>query len=97
MEYGQFLSVISEAIDVLEGLRRPEDTEDSQRLDAAVDRARSAYRVFSERARGHHMDDPDQWPVYGSLQIDGQRLIDELTHAQSSLKRLATRPRGYAD
>ncbi|WP_178945711.1 aromatic acid exporter family protein [Kocuria sp. TGY1127_2] len=97
IDYSQFLPVVGEAVGVMEGLRRPEDTDDIERLDTIVGRARTAYSTIAERARDYQLDDPDQWPVYGSMQIDGHRLIEELTHAQSSLKRLATTPRGYAD
>ncbi|WP_129658777.1 hypothetical protein [Rothia uropygialis] len=81
---------------MLEGLRRPEDTEHIEHLDAAVGRARTAYSAIAERARHQQLNDPHQWPVYGSMQIDGHRLVEELTHARSSLKRLATTPGGHA-
>lgn len=95
--YSEFLSVVIEAVGVLERLRRAEDTDADERLGAAVERARSDYRAVAESARAHQLDGPDELPVYGAMQIDGQRVIEELAQAQRNLDRLTTTPRGYTD
>ncbi|WP_051906021.1 MULTISPECIES: FUSC family protein [Streptomyces] len=94
--YSRLLDVLAEAVRVLEGLRRPEDTEHGERLSEAVDRARTAYIELAEQSTGRQLDGPDQWPVYGSLQTDARRLIEEFAQAQRSLSQLTFTPRGYA-
>jgi len=94
--YSRLLDVVAEGVCVLEGLRRPEDTEHGERLSEAVDRARTAYVELAEQSAGRKLDRPDQWPVYGSLQTDARRLIEEFAQAQRSLSQLTHPPRGYA-
>lgn len=87
--YGQMLAVISEAARVLGELRNAEDTEHTRELDETIDRARKAYNAVVAQAEGQHLDDPDQWPVYGALQTDAHRLVGEFIQAQKDLSRLA--------
>ncbi|MFD9444664.1 hypothetical protein ACFWBR_39310 [Streptomyces sp. NPDC060006] len=93
--YSRLLDVLAESVCVLEGLRRLEDTEHGERLSEAVDRARTAYVELAEQSAGRQLDGPDQWPVYGSLQTDARRLIEEFAQAQRSLSQLTHTPRGY--
>jgi len=54
---------------------------DGDGLDAAVEQARTVLVELRDEVRETPLDDPDQWPVYGSLISDALRALQELEDA----------------
>lgn len=57
-------------------------------LDDATARARRAYSALAEQTEGQELDSPRQWPIYGALQTDTHRLVEEFIQARDSLAQL---------
>ncbi len=86
--YAEVLASAAEAARVLGQLHRTDDTQRLRELDEATDRAERAYRDLAEQAEDETLDSPRQWPIYGALQTDAHRLVEEFIHARHSLSRL---------
>ncbi len=56
--------------------------DDGDGFDAAVDQARAVLVELRDEVRETPLDDPDQWPVYGSLISDALRALQELEDAR---------------
>jgi hypothetical protein len=56
--------------------------DDGDGFDAAVEQARDVLVELRDEVRETPLDDPDQWPVYGSLISDALRALQELDDAR---------------
>lgn len=74
--YSEVLTEAAEATRVIGNLLSAADTERADELQDAVERARRAYSTLAEQT-GQQLDSPGQWPVYGALQTDAHRLVEE--------------------
>lgn len=88
--YSNVLRKAAEAARVIGKLHNAEDTERADELEAAVDRARRACSELAEQTEGQQLDRPGQWPVYGALQTDAHRLVEEFLQAHRKLSEVMT-------
>ncbi len=79
------LGEVAEAARVIGELHSAEDTERADELEDAVERARRACSELAEQTEGQQLDGPGQWPVYGALQTDAHRLVEEFLQAHQKL------------
>lgn len=86
--YAEVLAATAEAARALGELHSVEDAERLADIDEATTRASQAYSDLAERITGRELDDPDQWPVYGPLQTDAHRLVEEFVQARHTLEQL---------
>lgn len=86
--YAEVLATAAEAARALGELHSVEDTERLADIDEATTRAGQAYSDLAGRITGRELDDPDQWPVYGPLQTDAHRLVEEFVQARHTLGKL---------
>lgn len=82
------LAATAETARVLGELHTADDSDRLHELDDATDRARRAYRDLAAKTEGRELDSPEQWPIYGALQTDAHRLVEEFIQARHSLDRL---------
>jgi hypothetical protein len=86
--YGEFLSSYAElldsAVEAIDVLGRPvnEDGTGYSGLDEHVRRGREIFRRLAEQVEEKELDSPDQWPTYGALITNAERLLEEFDHAQ---------------
>ncbi len=83
--HADLLAAVAEAARVLGELHSAEDTQRLDELNDATDRARQAYSTLAEQAERQELDSPQQWPIYGALQTDAHRLVEEFIQARDSL------------
>lgn len=86
--YAEVLATAAETACALGRLHSPHDTQHLDELHDASDRARQAYQDLAEQTEGQELDSPDQWPVYGALQTDAHRVVEEFVEAQQKLSEL---------
>ncbi|MBK0868880.1 FUSC family protein [Saccharopolyspora sp. HNM0986] len=86
--YAELLAAAAEAARNLGRLHSADDTPQLRELDDATSRAERAYRELAEQAGDETLDSPRQWPIYGALQTDAHRLVEEFIHARHSLSHL---------
>ncbi len=91
--YAEMLATAAEAARVLGELHTADDTQRLDELDDATARARQAYSTLIEDAENQELDNPRQWPIYGALQTDGHRLVEEFIQARDNLSRLLVEKR----
>ncbi|KRB45033.1 hypothetical protein ASD90_15170 [Terrabacter sp. Root181] len=60
------------------------DDDATTRFDAGTAKAREVLTTLREQVRTTPLEDPEQWPVYGSLISDSLRAVDELESARES-------------
>jgi hypothetical protein len=82
------LAFTAETARILGQLHSTNDTDELHQLDQTTDRARHAYSELAESVQGEQLDDPDQWPIYGPLETDAHRLVEEFIQARDSLDQL---------
>lgn len=83
--YSELLSTVAEAARVLGTLHNSADTEQARALAEATDRSRQAYQELVDQITGQELDRPDQWPIYGGLQTDAHRIVEEFLQAHNNL------------
>ena len=86
--YSTLLADTAEAARAIGDIHSPEDTSQAEKLSNAVDRARQAYDELAEHIGDKELDGPGQWSVYGGLQTDAHRLVEEFIEANRQLDRL---------
>lgn len=85
------LAATADTARVLGGLHNADGTDRLQELDDATDRARRSYSDLAAKVEGRELDSPEQWPIYGALQTDAHRLVEEFIQARHSLDKLIRR------
>lgn len=87
-QYAEFLQsyadLLDRAVEATDDLGHP-DNEDGtgySGLDEHVEQGREIFRRLAEQVEDKEFDSPDQWPAYGALITNAQRLLDEFDHAQ---------------
>ncbi len=87
-QYAEFLQsyadLLDRAVEATDDLGQP-DNEDGtgySGLDEHVEQGREIFRRLAEQVENKEFDSPDQWPAYGALITNAQRLLDEFDHAQ---------------
>lgn len=87
-QYAEFLKFYAElldrAVEATDDIGHP-DNEDGtgySGLDEHVEQGRQVFRRLAEQVQDKELDSPDQWPAYGALITNAQRLLDEFDHAQ---------------
>lgn len=88
--YSKVLTETAEAARVIGDLHSAEDTERANELQAAVERSGSAYSELAEQTDDQQLDSPGEWPVYGALQTDAHRLVEEFLQAHRKLSEVMT-------
>lgn len=83
--YSGLLSAVAEAARVLGNLHSAQDVKQANEFDEATDRARRAYQRLTEHSAGEELDSPEQWPIYGALQTDAHRAVEEFLQARNNL------------
>lgn len=83
--YSEVLTETAQAARVIGELHSAADTERADELQDAVERARRAYSTLAEQTEDQQLDSPGQWPVYGALQTDAHRLVEEFLQAHHKL------------
>lgn len=86
--YGRLLNAVAETARILGEIHSINHTEQTGQLEDALEQARGAYNELNEQAQDHNLDEPDQWPVYGPLQTDAHRLLEEFIQGHENLSRL---------
>ncbi|KRF47782.1 hypothetical protein ASH01_21530 [Terrabacter sp. Soil811] len=79
-EYADALDGIAQAVSQL----GRHDDEATRRFDEGAARAREVLTSLSEQVRTTPLEDPEQWPVYGSLISDSLRAVAELESAREA-------------
>ncbi|WP_243789350.1 aromatic acid exporter family protein [Saccharopolyspora gloriosae] len=90
--YSSILREVGEAARILGQLRTTATERSTDELRDTTDRAGRAYDSLIEQSTNQRLDSPEQWPVYGALQTDAQRLIEEFLQAQQNLDQLMPEP-----
>ena len=85
------LAATAETARILGQLHSANDSERLRELDQATDQARRSYSDLVDQVEGERLDSPDQWPIYGALQTDAHRLVEEFIQARHSLDQLISR------
>lgn len=87
-QYADFLNsyadLLDRAVEATDDLGHP-DNEDGtgySGLDEHVEQGREIFRQLAAQVEDKEFDSPDQWPAYGALITNAQRLLDEFDHAQ---------------
>jgi len=81
---------LAEYADALDGMAQSvsqlgrHDDDATRRFDEGTARAREVLASLSEQVRTTPLEDPEQWPVYGSLISDSQRAVAELESAREA-------------
>jgi len=81
---------LAEYADALDGMAQAvsqlgrHDDDATRRFDEGTARAREVLASLSEQVRTTPLEDPEQWPVYGSLISDSQRAVAELESAREA-------------
>ena len=79
-EYAEALAGLAEAVSQL----GRHDDEALEAFDAGITRARDVLISLRELVRTTPLDDPEQWPVYGSLISDSLRAVGDLESARDA-------------
>ena len=79
-EYAVALDGLAQAVSQL----GRHDDDATTRFDAGTAKAREVLTRLREQVRTTPLEDPEQWPVYGSLISDSLRAVDELESARES-------------
>lgn len=85
------LAATAETARILGQLHSANDSERLHELDQATEQARRSYSDLVDQVEGERLDSPDQWPIYGALQTDAHRLVEEFIQARHSLDQLISR------
>lgn len=85
------LAATAETARILGQLHSANDSERLHELDQAIEQARRSYSDLVDQVEGERLDSPDQWPIYGALQTDAHRLVEEFIQARHSLDQLISR------
>lgn len=86
--YSRVLDVGADGARVLGELHSSEDLHSDEQLQDVVSRGRSAYEDIATRAQGEDLDSADSWPIYGALQTDAHRLVEEFAQTRRELQQL---------
>lgn len=86
--YARVLDAGADGARVLGELHSSEDLRADEQLQDVVGRGRSAYEDIAQRAQGEDLDSADSWPIYGALQTDAHRLVEEFAQTRRELQQL---------
>ncbi len=88
--YSSLLAVGDEAARALGELHSNEDLRSDEQLQDIVSRGRSAYENIVEHTQGKALDSKDSWAIYGALETDAHRLVEEFAQVRRELQQLLT-------
>ncbi|GAB2683096.1 aromatic acid exporter family protein [Saccharopolyspora gloriosae] len=87
-DFGALLREVAGAARAAGDVHGNDNHDELDRLGEATENARERYRALVARTEDRQLDRPDQWPVYGALQTDAQRLVEEFVQAYDNLAEL---------
>lgn len=86
--HADVLAAAAETARVLGELHSANDTQHFEELNNAIERARRAATTVAEQTEGQELDSPGQWPLYGALQTDAHRIVEDLIQGQQNLSQV---------
>ncbi|WP_422750193.1 hypothetical protein ACN27E_18680 [Mycobacterium sp. WMMD1722] len=87
--YGTLLTAVGAAVERLGAIHTVDDLKHGPGLDGAGERCRTALEALRVHTRGHPLDLPTDWAVFGGLYTDAERLCDDVDRARDTLREVA--------
>lgn len=86
--YSSAVGTAADAARILGSLHSTDDLREENLLDDHIEHGRAATQKLNTQAERHELDGANQWPVFGALQIDAHRLVEEFAQSQHELAKI---------